>query len=171
MSKLSFLLDIVLPNYLISISKRQTLSGSITHWEGCCFPGKKCDDKSVAQTGWQTFFHIWIQLQKTLPVTTLLLLGPVTLLSGLKTVGYLSYIYISLICWVKDLFSCQTVNTIRPTHPWAAALILPLEVDGDAEKQCMIPASKAESVNVCKLLTVTVPTLHAQILLKTHLCS
>ena len=46
------------------------------------------------------------KLPKT-PLVTLLLFGHVTLLCG-------TYF---CICWVKDLFSYQTVDTIRSTHP------------------------------------------------------
>ena len=49
------------------------------------------------------------KLPKILSATTLLV-GSVTLLCVLKR--------FSFIWWVKDLFSCRTLNTVRQTHPW-----------------------------------------------------
>ena len=48
------------------------------------------------------------KLPKILSATTLLV-GSVTLLCVLKR--------FSFIWWVKDLFSCRTLNTVRQTHP------------------------------------------------------
>ena len=90
------------------------------------------------------------KLPKKLPVTTLLLFRPVT---------FLLWDISLFIWWVKDPFSCQTVNTIRPTHPWSMLLPFPFtqmsgasepqrncppylnfHTDGDAENRRMIPA-------------------------------
>ena len=55
-------------------------------------------EPSVGQTGWQTLFHCTTahfsslcKLHKTVPVTTLLMFGPVTLLYGLKCGTFLLY--------------------------------------------------------------------------------
>ena len=57
------------------------------------FFGQKCDGESVGQTGWQTgwqrIFHVLIQYfhiscQRHMSFTSVLLVGPVTLLCGLK---------------------------------------------------------------------------------------
>lgn len=50
---------------------------------------------------------------KPLPATTLLSFGPVMLPCGLKC----------LLFWVENLFSCQTVNAIRTSHPCPTWLV------------------------------------------------
>lgn len=62
-------------------------------------------DRMTDTYNWQL---IWGKnTAKTQPVISLLLFDPVKLLCGTFL----------LFCWVKDLLSCQNVNTIRLTHP------------------------------------------------------
>ena len=77
------------------------------------------------QTGWQTgwqrlyqelwyfFPHVTCQRHYHFPHNCLVWWH--------RFVG-LSVRHFSLIWWVKDLFICQTVNTIRPTDPWSEPL-------------------------------------------------
>ena len=92
-----------LHNYIIAIRKQHAVWPSHLRW-GMLFLGINSDRMTdTFQSITAVFFSLY-KLTKTLPGTTLLMFGPVTLLCG------------TFFGWVKDLLSYRIANAIRSTH-------------------------------------------------------